>query len=176
MVIYLGYIYLLFGAILLSIPLIYIELGRPKDFIKAGLNFVIGMILIVKDRTYNNFYSSILVFITILFTFYIVEIFSVRWNQLTIQEKNKLKTFVEFKKNLSKFLEAISLLLKKNLNLNNIFKVNKNNKNLIKKKWVTNEENGNILTYIKNKLVTLEMPKKATIQSKEDIIEKKKNI
>ena len=176
MVIYLGYIYLLFGAILLSIPLIYIELGRPKDFIKAGLNFVIGMILIVKDRTYNNFYSSILVFITILFTFYIVEIFSIRWNQLTIQEKNKLKTFVEFKKNLSKFLEAISLLFKKNLNLNNIFKVNKNNKNLIKKKWVTNEENGNILTYIKNKLVTLEMPKKATIQSKEDIIEKKKNI
>ena len=176
MVIYLGYIYLLFGAILLFIPLIYIELGRPKDFIKAGLNFVIGMILIVKDRTYNNFYSSILVFITILFTFYIVEIFSVRWNQLTIQEKNKLKTFVEFKKNLSKFLEAISLLLKKNLNLNNIFKVNKNNKNLIKKKWVTNEDNGNILTYIKNKLVTLEMPKKATIQSKEDIIEKKKNI
>ena len=176
MIIYLGYIYLLFGAILLSIPLIYIELGRPKDFIKAGLNFVIGMILIVKDRTYNNFYSSILVFITILFTFYIVEIFSVRWNQLTIQEKNKLKTFVEFKKNLSKFLEAISLLFKKNLNLNNIFKVNKNNKNLIKKKWVTNENNGNILTYIKNKLLTLEMPKKATIQSKEDIIEKKKNI
>ena len=175
MVIYLGYIYLLFGTILLFIPLIYIELGRPKDFIKAGLNFVIGMILIVKDRTYNNFYSSILVFITILFTFYIVEIFSVRWNQLTIQEKNKLKTFVEFKKNLSKFLEAISLLLKKNLNLNNIFKVNKNNKNLIKKKWVTNEDNGNILTYIKNKLFTLEMPKKATIQSKEDIIEKKKN-
>ena len=176
MVIYLGYIYLLFGTILLFIPLIYIELGRPKDFIKAGLNFVIGMILIVKDRTYNNFYSSILVFITILFTFYMVEIFSVRWNQLTIQEKNKLITFVEFKKNLSKFLEAISLLLKKNLNLNNIFKVNKNNKNLIKKKWVTNENNGNILTYIKNKLLTLEMPKKATIQSKEDIIEKKKNI
>ena len=175
MVIYLGYIYLLFGAILLFIPLIYIELGRPKDFIKAGLNFVIGMILIVKDRTYNNFYSSILVFITILFTFYIVEIFSIRWNQLTIQEKNKLKTFVEFKKNLSKFLEAISLLFK-NLNLDNIFEVNKNNKNLIKKKWVNNESNGNILTYIKNKLVTLEMLKKATIQSKEDIIEKKKNI
>ena len=27
-------------------PLIYIELGRPRDFIKGGLNLVIGMLLI----------------------------------------------------------------------------------------------------------------------------------
>ena len=83
------------------IPLIYIELGRAKDFIKAGLNLVIGMILLFKNNFFDGVYSSILIFITILFIFYLVEVFSIRWNQLTNKEKNKLKTIVEFKKNIS---------------------------------------------------------------------------
>ncbi len=90
-------------------PLIYIELGRPRDFIKGGLNLVIGMLLIYKQNSFNILYSSIFTVITTLMTFYIVEIFSIRWNQLTNEEKNKLQTLEELKKNLSIFLKAISL-------------------------------------------------------------------
>ena len=151
-------------------PLIYIELGRPRDFIKGGLNLVIGMLLIFKQNSVNTLYSSILIVITLLFIFYLVEIFSIRWNQLTNQEKNKLKTIVEFKKNLSTFLEAISVTRKNFFKPNNIFNFARQNENFNKKKWVRNGENGNIVPSTKNKLLTLEMQKKATNQSEKGTI------
>ena len=90
MVVYLSFLYLILGLIFLLIPLVYIELGRPRDLLKAALNLVVGMFLLVKGNVFDSLYSSILIFITILFIFYLIEIFSIRWNQLTNQEKNKL--------------------------------------------------------------------------------------
>ena len=156
-------------------PLIYIELGRPRDFIKGGLNLVIGMFLVVKHNIFDILYSSILIFITVLVTFYLVEIFSIRWNQLTNKERNKLKTVVELKKNLSIFSEAISLAMKDFLNLNNISKFGRKNENLNKKKWARNDENDNIVTSNKNNLLTIEMQKKTTNQFKKDTISEGKN-
>ncbi len=170
MVIYLSFLYLFFGLIFLLIPLLYIELGRPRDLIKAGLNLVIAMFLFFKNYVFDSLYSSILIFITLLFTFYLIEIFSIRWNQLTNQEKNKLKTLLQLKKNLSKLMDAISLARKDFLNPNSIFKFRRNNENLNKKKWVRNGENDNIVNPNKNNVLTLEMQKKATIQSKKDTI------
>ncbi len=141
-------------------PLIYIELGRTKDFIKSGLNLVIGMLLILKHNSFDALYSSIFSVVTALLTFYVVEIFSIRWNQLTNQEKNKLKTLDELKKNISIFLKAISLASNDFLNLKNILRFGRKNENLNKKKWVRNDENDNIVTSNKNNLLTLEMPKK----------------
>ena len=174
MVIYLSFFYLFFGIIFLLIPLIYIELGRPRDLIKAGLNLIIGMLFFLKKNVFDDVYSLIFIVITILFIFYLVEIFSIRWNQLTNQEKNKLKTIVEFKKNISTLIDAISLASKDFLNLNNILKFGRKNENLNKKKWVRNTENDNIKTSNKNNLLTLEMPKKTTIQSKKDTINEEK--
>ena len=168
MTIYLGGLYLFFGIIFLLIPLIYIELGRPRDLIKAGLNLIIGMLFFLKKNVFDDVYSLIFIVITILFIFYLVEIFSIRWNQLTNQEKNKLKTIVELKKNVSTFMEAISLARKDFLNSNNFFKFGIKNEN--KKKWVRNSENDNIVNLNKNNLLTLEMSKKITNQSKKDTI------
>ncbi len=126
-------------------PLIYIELGRPRDFIKGGLNLVVGMLLIYKKNSFNTLHSSIFIVITTLMTFYLVEIFSIRWNQLTNQEKNKLQTLEELKKNLSIFLKAISLARQDFLNSNNILKFRRKDENLNKKKWVRNDENDNIV-------------------------------
>ena len=156
-------------------PLIYIELGRPRDFIKGGLNLVIGMLLIYKQNSFNTLIYLIFNVITILLIFYIVEIFSIRWNQLTNQEKNKLKTLEELKKNLSIFVKAISFARKDFLNSNNILKFGRKNENLNKKKWVRNGENDNINNPNKNNLQIVEMSKKATIQSKKDTINKKNN-
>ena len=156
------------------IPLLYLELGRPRDLIKAGINLVIGMLLLIKNNDFDPLYSSILIAITILFIFYLVEIFSIRWNQLTNQEKNKLKTILELKKNVSKLLEAISLARKDFFNSNNFLKFGRKYENLNKKKWVRNGENDNINNSNQNNLQTLEMQKESTIQSKKDTIKKKK--
>ena len=144
LIIYLGYFYILLGSIFLFIPLIYLEVGRPKDLIKAFLNLLIGIILIIQNKFFDNSFIAIYLVITALFVFYLVEIFSSRWNQLTDQEKSKLTTLMEFKKNLSKISEAITLAVRNFKNFLNFFKFDRNNKNLHKKKWVRNDKNDNI--------------------------------
>ena len=53
LIIYLGTFYIVIGIIFLSVPIIYLELGKPKDLIKAFLNLLIGLILIIKNKTIN---------------------------------------------------------------------------------------------------------------------------
>jgi len=159
----------------LLIPLIYIELGRPRDFIKGGLNLIISMVLLIKHEVFETLYFSVLIIVTLLLNLYLLEIFSIRWNQLTDKEKNNLNSLVELKKNLSIFSQAISLARKDVLNSNNIFKFGRKNENLNKKKWVRNDENDNIVTSNKNNLLNLEMQKKATNQFKKDTISDEKN-
>ena len=103
------------------------------------MNLIIGMFLLLKHNVFDSLYSSIFIFITILFIFYSVEIFSIRWNQLTDQEKDKLKTAVEFKKNVSKLIEAIFLARNDFLNSKSLLKFGRKNENLNKKKWVRND-------------------------------------
>ena len=144
LIIYLGSFYLLLGSIFLLIPLIYLEVGRPKDLFKAALNLLIGIILIIKNKVFENSSLAIYILLTILVISYVIEIFSARWNQLTDKEKNKLTTLVEFKKNLSKISEAIKLGFSNFKNSLDFFKFAKDNKNINKKKWVRNDKNDNI--------------------------------
>ena len=144
LIIYLGYIYILMGSIFLFIPLIYLELGRPKDLIKAALNLLIGVILIIKFQVFENFSFAIFLIFTILICLYIQEAFSLRWNQLTDEEKNKLTTLSEFKNNLSKMSEAILLGANTFKGLLNFFRFDQGNQNAKKKKWVRNDKNDNI--------------------------------
>ena len=144
LIIYLGSFYILLGSIFLFIPLIYLEVGIPKDLIKAFLNLLIGIILIIKNNFFDNSFIAILFLVTALFIFYMIEIFSSRWNQLTDQEKSKLTTLVEFKKNISKISEAIALAVRNFKNSLNFFKFDRNNKNLNTKTWVRNDKNDNI--------------------------------
>ena len=109
LVVYLGFFYIVIGVIFLFVPLIYLELGKPKDLIKAFLNLLIGLVLIIKNKTIDASIFFIFVLLSILVFLYLIELFLFRWNQLTDKEKNKLTTFLEFKNNFSKILEAINL-------------------------------------------------------------------
>ena len=144
MIIYLGSFYIVVGAIFLLVPLIYLELGRPKDLIKSFLNLLIGCILIIKDKTIDELFFLIFLLFSVLIFLYLIELFSYRWNQLTDTEKNKLTTFVEFKNNFSKILEAINLGVKNFTKILKISSFDKNNQNLSSKKWVRNDKNDNI--------------------------------
>ena len=141
---YLGSFYILIGTIFLLVPLIYLELGRPKDLIKAFLNLSIGFILIIKNRTINESFFLIFLLITVLMFLYLIELFLFRWNQLTDKEKNKLTTFLEFKNNISKILEAINLGFGNFTKPLNFFNFGSNNKNTNQKKWVRKDKNDNI--------------------------------
>ena len=109
LIFYLGTFYIVVGTIFLTVPIIYLELGKPKDLIKAFLNLLIGLILIIKNKTIDQSFFVILLLLTLLVIFYLLELFLSRWNQLTDTEKEKVTTFLEFKNNFLKILEAINL-------------------------------------------------------------------
>jgi len=141
---YLGSFYILVGTVFLLVPLIYLELGRPKDLIKAFLNLLIGFILIIKNKTIDESFFVIFFFLTLLIIFYLVELFLSRWYQLTDNEKKKLKNFLEFKNNFLKILESIKLAFGDFTKPSNFFNFGSNNKNTTQKKWVRNDKNDNI--------------------------------
>ena len=144
MIIYLGSFYFVIGTIFLLVPLIYLELGRPKDLIKSFLNLLIGFILIIKNKTIDESFFLIFLSFSVLIFLYLIELFLNRWNQLTDKEKNKLITFVEFKNNFSKIVEAINLGLGNFGKSLNFFNFGGNNQNTSPKKWVRNDKNDNI--------------------------------
>ena len=141
---YLGTFYILVGTIFLTVPIIYLELGKPKDLIRAFLNLLIGLILIIKNKTLDESFFVIFLFLTLLFIFYLVEVFLSRWNQLTDKEKKKLTTFLEFKNNFSKILESINLVFGNFTKTSNFLNFGRPNKNPTEKKWVRNDKNDNI--------------------------------
>ena len=144
LIVYLGIFYIVVGTIFLVVPLIYLELGRPKDLIKAFLNFLIGLVLIIKNKTIDESFFVIFLLVTVLVVLYVVELFLFRWNQLTDKEKNKLSTFLEFKKNVSKILEAFNLGIMNFIKPLKFVVFDKNNQNISSKKWVRNDKNDNI--------------------------------
>ena len=144
LIFYLGIFYILIGSIFLSVPIVYLELGKPKDLIKAFLNLLIGLILIIKNRTIDESSFVIFLFLTFLVIFYLIELFLSRWYQLTDNEKKKLTTFLELKNNFSKILEAINLGFGNFTKPLNFFNFGSNNKKTTQKKWVRNDKNDNI--------------------------------
>ena len=144
LIFYLGTFYIVIGTIFLSVPIIYLELGKPKDLIKAFLNLLIGLILIIKNKSLDESFIVIFLFLTVLVIFYLVELFLYRWYQLTDNEKKRLTTFLEFKNNFSKILESINLIFGDLTKPSNFFNFGSNNKNTTQKKWVRNDKNDNI--------------------------------
>ena len=144
LVFYLGTFYIFVGTIYLTVPLIYLELGKPKDLIRAFLNLLIGLILIIKNKTLDESFFVIFLFLTVLVIFYLVELFFSRWYQLTDNEKKKLTTFLEFKNNFLKILESINLVFGDFTKPSNFLNFGSNNKNTTQKKCVRNDKNDNI--------------------------------
>ena len=144
LIVYLGVLYIVVGTIFLFVPIIYLELGRSKDLIKAFLNLLIGFLLIIKNKTIDESFIGIFLLLTVLVVFYLVELFLHRWYQLTDNEKKKLTTFLEFKNNLSKILEAINLGVSNFTKHLKLFNFGSNNQKTDLKKWVRNDKNDNI--------------------------------
>ena len=67
LIFYLGLFYIVIGTIFLSVPIVYLQLGRSKDLLKAFLNLLIGLILILKNKTLDESFFVIFLLITILF-------------------------------------------------------------------------------------------------------------
>ena len=144
LIFYLGSLYIFIGIIFLSVPLIYLELGRPKDLVKAFLNLLIGLILIIKNKIIDQSFFVIFLLLTVLIVLYLIELFLYRWNQLTDKERNKLTSFLELKNNLLKLIEAINLGMRNFTKPLEFFNFDSDKKKISSKRWVRNDKNDNI--------------------------------
>ena len=141
LIIFISFIYIFIGFISLCISLLFIELGRPKDFIQSGLLILLGTLLIIYKNAFKLKFSLILSLNATLITFYFIENFLYRWNQLLDKEKFDIKSLSGFKKNFSIIYRIISLDLKNIIFNNNKINIFKNTSN--KKKWVRKQDNNN---------------------------------
>ena len=144
LIFYFGIFYIVIGTIFLSVPIIYLELGKPKDLIKAFLNLLIGLILIIKNKAIDESFFIIFLLLTVLVIFNLVELLLSKWSQLTDNEKKKLTTFLQFKNNFLKIIESFNLVFGEFTKPSNFFNFGNNNKNTAQKKWVRNDKNDNI--------------------------------
>ena len=172
LVFFIGFLYLFIGCISLFIALLFIELGRPKDLIKAGFLILLGIFLII----YKNIFSFKIAFIlslnASLICFYFIENFLYRWNQLLDKEKFDIKSLSGLKRNSSIIYKILSVDIKNIFFDHKIINLFKNTS--IKKKWVRKQDNistdkeASSKEYITN-IQTADF-------SKKDIINDEKNI
>ena len=139
LIVFIGILYVFIGFVSLFTALLFIELGRPKDLIQSGLLILVGIFLNIYKNLFNFQISLILTLNALLISFYIIENFSYRWNQLIDKEKVDIKSLSGLNKNFSIIYKIISLDLKNIFFNNNIKDIFKNTS--IKKKWVRNQDN-----------------------------------
>ena len=121
----------------------------------------------IYKNAFNLKFSLILSLNAMLVTFYFIENFLYRWNQLLDKEKFDIKSLSGFQRNFSIIYNIIKLDLKNiflNNKLGNLFK-----NTSIKKKWVRKQDNNNLSDkeasskqYIKN-IQTTDLSKKDII-------------
>ena len=141
LVFFIGSLYLFIGGISLFTALLFIELGRPKDLILSGLLTLLGTFLLIYKNVFNLKVSLILSLNALLISYYFIENFSYRWNQLLEKEKFDIKSLSGFKTNFSIIYRIIKFDLKNIFLDNKLGKVFKNTS--IKKKWVRKQDNNN---------------------------------
>ena len=141
LIVFVGIIYLFIGCITLLTALLFIELGRPKDLIQAGLLILLGIFLIIYKYIFSFKVSLILTLNAASIFFYFFENFSYRWNQLLEKEKFDIKSLSVWKKNFSIIYKSFSVDLKNLFFTNKIKDLFKNNS--IQKKWIRKQDNNN---------------------------------
>ena len=141
LVFFIGFLYLFIGCISLFTALLFIELGRPRDLIQSGLLILLGILLILYKNVFNFKVSLILSLNATLISFYFIENFLYRWNQLLDKEKFDIKSLSGFTRNFSVIYRIIRLDFKNLFLNNNIGNMFKNDS--IKKKWVRKKDSKN---------------------------------
>tara|TARA_B100000700_G_C14746603_1_gene715508 strand:+ start:229 stop:726 length:498 start_codon:yes stop_codon:yes gene_type:complete len=131
---FLGYFIAAFGLLVIFLPLTITELGRPRDGLFGVSAFLFGLVMFTSNYGLNL--SVILAEISGIYMvgFLIVEVAQTRWQQLELDEKNRLKSIERWTTSLSE-LSASFLQLPLYIGKFFIFSRPKEGSTLSKKQW-----------------------------------------
>ena len=130
-----GYFFLFVGVMILALPLMLVELSRPRDWLIGGLFLFLGLFLLVENDLLRGSINLLVISVTILFGKMLSEIMQNRWYKLSLEEKKRIGSFERWFESF-KQLGQISTLLGNNfLNFFKSFQTHPK-KSLKEKKWV----------------------------------------
>ncbi len=130
-----GYLFLFVGLLILALPLMLVELSRPRDWLMGGLFLFLGLFLLVENDLLRGSINLLLISMTILYGKMILEISQIRWYQLSSEEKKRIGSFKRWFDSFKQLGQSFALLFKGFLNFMTSF-TTKSEKPLKEKKWV----------------------------------------
>ena len=130
-----GYLFLSVGLLILALPLMLVELSRPRDWLMGGLFLFLGLFLLVENDLLRGSINLLVISMAILYGKMILEIIQIRWNQLGSEEKKRIGSFQRWFESFKELGQSFALLVN---GFSNFFKgfTPKSEKPLKEKKWV----------------------------------------
>jgi len=88
-----GYLFFLVGLLIMALPLMLVELSRPRDWLMGGLFLFLGLFLLVENDLLRGSINLLVISMATLYGKMILEIFQTRWYQLSAEEKKGVGSF-----------------------------------------------------------------------------------
>ena len=130
-----GYLYFFIGLSILALPLMIVELSRPRDWLMGGLFLFLGLFLLVENDLFRGSINLLVISMAILYGKMSLEISQTRWYQLSSEEKKKIGSFQRWVESFRQLGQSFVLIGKSFLNFFTSFP-NKSKKSSEEKKWV----------------------------------------
>ena len=130
-----GYLFIFVGFLILALPLILVELSRPRDWLMGGLFLFLGLFLLVENDLLRGSINLLVISMAILYGKMILEIIQNRWYQLSSEEKKRIGSFKRWLESFKQLGQSFVLLGNGFLNFFTSIS-NKSEKPVKEKKWV----------------------------------------
>ena len=130
-----GYLFIFVGFLILALPLMLVELSRPRDWLMGGLFLFLGLFLLVENDLLSGSINLLVISMAILYGKMILEIIQTRWYQLSSKEKKRIGSFQRWLESLKQVGQSFALLCDGFLNFWRIF-TTKSKNSLKEKKWI----------------------------------------
>ena len=130
-----GYFFLFVGLLILALPLILVELSRPRDWLSGGLFLFLGLFLLVENDLLKGSINLLFISMALLYGILMTEIIQTRWYQLSSEEKKRIGSFQRWFESFKQLGQSFALLGKGFLNFFKSFTTT-SEKPLKEKKWI----------------------------------------
>ena len=142
-----GYLFIVVGLLILFLPLILVELSRPRDWLIGGLFLFLGLFLLVENDLLKGSINLLVIAMAILYGIMISEIIKTRWYQLSLKEKKRIGSFERWFESFKQLGQIFALLVNGLLNFFKSFWT-KAEKPLPAKKWISPDLKKEIMTQV----------------------------
>tara|TARA_B100000579_G_scaffold161783_1_gene131380 strand:- start:2355 stop:2873 length:519 start_codon:yes stop_codon:yes gene_type:complete len=129
-----GYFFLFVGLLMLVLPLVLVELSRPRDWLIGSLFLFLGFFFQVENDLLRGSMNLLVVSMTVLYGKMLTEIIQNRWYKLTPEEKNRIGSFDRWLESLKQLSQIFAGISKSVLNFFKSFRLQSENHSK-EKKW-----------------------------------------